>query len=202
LRSLRRARAPVVLLTAMAAMLLLLTVLAPPAPGQPGDELNLQYDDPQPSESPSMLGQLVRVLVSLSLIIGLALTLIRVFGRRVTRLPASGWLNVIDQVALAPNKGLYLTEIAGKYYVLGVTDHQITKVTEVDNPELMPELQVPAMGGTIPEWNWWKRLLSRFGGTKGPNPLEFHTLMEGQLERMRRDFHPIVSEARRARDYR
>jgi len=195
-------RPPQRLILLMVITIIILTAVVLPAVGQgTKDELNLRYDDPQPSNNPSMLGQLVQVVISLSLILGLALVLIRVFGRRATRMTAAGWMNVIDQVALAPNKGLYLTKIAGKYYVLGVTDHQITKVTEVDNPEFLPEFEPPLNGTGLPEWNWWKRLLLRLGRGKDPNRQEFHTVMEGQLERLR-DLHPLSPDIRRLRDYR
>lgn len=163
--------------------------------------LSLEEDSPVPAETPSMLGQLVRLVVSLSLIVGLALVLIRVFAKRAVRLPAAGWMNVVDQVALAPNKGLYLTEIAGKYYVLGVTDHQITKIAEIDNPEVLTGLRSSGPAGPVlPDWSWWKRLWPGTREAHPGQPPEFHKVMEEQLKRTRELRFPGTGE-KRLEDY-
>lgn len=90
-----------------------------------------EYQDPVQVAAPSMGSLLLRLVLSLIIVIGLALLVIKFFQRQVSHSGTGRWIRILDQVVIGSNRALILVEIAGKIYVLGVTDHNITKLLEV-----------------------------------------------------------------------
>jgi flagellar protein FliO/FliZ len=96
------------------------------AAGQPLGDLQ-PYQVPAPVvPSINMGGLILQLVFSLVIVIGLALILIKFMQKNTMLSKQSAWARVVDQVSLGPNKVLVLTEIFGKVYVLGVTEHSIT----------------------------------------------------------------------------
>jgi flagellar protein FliO/FliZ len=95
------------------------------AAGQPlGD---LQYQGPEQQVAPFNIGgALLQLVLSLVVVIGLAIILVKFLQKSNALSRHSAWARVVDQVYVGPNKMLVLAEIFGKVYVLGVTDHGIT----------------------------------------------------------------------------
>ncbi|MGB9792785.1 MAG: FliO/MopB family protein [Thermacetogeniaceae bacterium] len=73
----------------------------------------------------------MRLVVSLTVVIGLAFVVIKYLQKRTMITQTGRWIRVIDQVGIGPNKALLLTEIAGRLFVLGVTDHSISNLMEI-----------------------------------------------------------------------
>ena len=112
------------------------------AAGQPlGD---LQYKEPTTTPvTPINTGAvLLQLVISLAVVIGLALILIKFLQRNTLLSRQSAWARIVDQVNVGPNKMLVLAEIFGKVYVLGVTDHGITALLGEDDIDLSQVRQV------------------------------------------------------------
>ena len=93
------------------------------AAGQPlGD---LQYTPTQIAPI-NIGGVLLQLVLSLAVVIGLALILVKFLQKNNLLARQSAWARIVDQVSVGPNKMLVLAEIFGKVYVLGVTEHSIT----------------------------------------------------------------------------
>ena len=83
---------------------------------------------------------LIGTIVVFLIILIIALYLIKKLNRYSVRAMQSPWARVLDRQVLNGNQVLYLVEIAGKIQVLGVTDHHISKVEEINDPEIAAEI--------------------------------------------------------------
>jgi len=101
-----------------------------------GNVGNLTYPDPTPVAAPSIGGALLRLLICLIIVIGLVIVLVKFLQRNPMLNKQNSWARVIDQIVIAPNKTLVLTEIFGKIYILGITDHNITQLLEEKDIDL------------------------------------------------------------------
>lgn len=117
------------------------TVTAPSVYAVTG-ELNLdQAAAPQVTEPPSMFWLFIKLVISLAVIVGLTYLTVKVLRRKLTYSSAGEFIRVLDQHAFAMNKGVYITEVAGRVYVLGVTDHNIAILSEVDDAQMIADLR-------------------------------------------------------------
>ena len=83
---------------------------------------------------------LIGTIVVFLIILIIALWLIKRLNRYSVRNMESPWARVLDRQVLYGSQVLYLVEIAGKIQVLGVTDHHISKVEEINDPEIAAEI--------------------------------------------------------------
>ncbi|NLM20970.1 MAG: flagellar biosynthetic protein FliO [Peptococcaceae bacterium] len=83
---------------------------------------------------------LIGTIVVFLIILVVALWLIKRVNRFAVRNIDSPWVRVLDRQVLHGQQTLYLVEIAGKIQVLGGTDHHITKVAEINDPEIVAEI--------------------------------------------------------------
>jgi len=104
-------------------------------------ELNLDnIEEPQASPMPSMAVLFIKLVLSLLIIVGLAYLTMR-FLRKSMKVSSRGeTISVLDQYAFSMNKGIYITQIAGKVYVLGVTDQNISLISEITDEEVIGEM--------------------------------------------------------------
>ncbi|NMA68390.1 MAG: flagellar biosynthetic protein FliO [Desulfitobacterium sp.] len=106
---------------------------------------NAPYRPPEVSSTPgteltTFNGGLVITVLILFLILVLALWVIRKMNGITYRGMHAPWARVLDRQMLTSNQSLYLVEIAGKLQVLAATDHQITKIQEINDPEQALEI--------------------------------------------------------------
>jgi flagellar protein FliO/FliZ len=103
------------------------------------DSLNKQIDKPEPTDvkAPSLIWNLVKLILVLGVIVAAAWAIIRLFGKQVHARVQGSWLHVVDEVALGTNRGIVLCEIGGRLYALGVTDGQISVLSKLINPQLL-----------------------------------------------------------------
>ncbi|MEN6389699.1 MAG: flagellar biosynthetic protein FliO [Syntrophomonas sp.] len=152
---------------------------------------NQEYDKTQaPVAQPTSLWwEGIKIIIVLGLIVAAAWTVIRVFNRQARRRLQGNWLHVVDEVMLGQNRGIVLCEVGQKLYALGVTDHNITCLFEIDNPQVMKEISQQALEGfPQEETNPWIKAVSNFvDRRRAPvqKQEEFHQLMEEQIKRMR-----------------
>jgi len=79
------------------------------------------------------------VLVFLLILI-VSLWVIRRLNRASVRNLNAPWARVLDRQMLGGQQSLYLVEIAGQLQVLGGSDHQLLKISEINDPEIAAEI--------------------------------------------------------------
>lgn len=161
----------------------------------PSQPLELpEYKEPLATTTPGVGSLVLRITVALGVIVFLSYAVFRFISRQL-KVSSSRWIKVVDQVAVGPNRGLFLVDVAGKLLALGITDHQITKLLEIDDPELIHQIreiatglpEKPSMG--IREWLQGKRLEQAGGKIEEEEyfaPRDFHRLVQKSLQRLRR----------------
>lgn len=110
------------------------------AAAQPGDYLSYQEPKPAGTSWFSTIAYIFSLLVTFVVVIGLAYFTSRFVGQKVGKTAVSGDNKVVYTLPLGPNRGVYVVEIAGKFLVLGVTDHNINLLQEINDPEQAEKL--------------------------------------------------------------
>jgi flagellar protein FliO/FliZ len=102
---------------------------------------------------------LLKVTLALALVCLLAYVALRLL-RRLSGLgggAGSGALRIIERCPLSPRQTLWLVEVAGRYFLLGATDQQVTRLAELEPGTIPPPPERPSL----------RELLSR---KKDPDP--------------------------------
>lgn len=96
---------------------------------------NTQYD----------LGMLIRFILSLLLVVG-AIYLIYFLLKKKYKLDtvSSNFIRILLSQSLAPGKLLQVIELAGKCFVLGITNENISLITEINDKETIDQLKIHA----------------------------------------------------------
>lgn len=105
----------------------------------------LKYQEPQPPVASSTLSTFVYIIslvVTFTVVIALAYITSKFLGQKMGKLHSTGDNRVINTLPLGPNKAVYTVEIAGKFLILGVTEHSINLLHEVTTPEEIEKLKV------------------------------------------------------------
>lgn len=83
---------------------------------------------------------LAGTLIVFILILLISLWVIRRLNRNTLRGMNAPWARVLDRQLLGGQQILYLVEVAGKLQILAGSDHYLTKLTEIEDPELAAEI--------------------------------------------------------------
>ncbi len=83
----------------------------------------------------NMGSTLFYIVVMVAVLIG-AYVMTKYFSKKTRRMMKSQHISVLDRMALAKDKSLYLTEIGGKCYLIGVTNQTINTLGEIDKEAL------------------------------------------------------------------
>lgn len=139
---------------------------------------------------PNLAWETVKLMLILGVIIAAAWFIVRIFSKQARRRLQGTWLHVVDEVMLGQNRGIVLCEVAQRLYALGVTDHNITLLFEIDNPQVLKEIsQIPLTAGEdLADANPLKKIVNQWiSGSSGPQKSsdEFHRLMEEQVGRIK-----------------
>lgn len=147
---------------------------------------NQQVED---TKAPNLFWNFVKLIFILALIVGAAWSIIRLFGSKASSRLQGTWIHVVDEVMLGQNRGIVLCEVGEKVYAVGVTDHNVTVLFEIDNPKLLEEISQSNI--TIVEteagfnWNQWRESFINFfkpGKSRSRVPNNFHLLIEQQAK--------------------
>ena len=125
------------------------------------------YQDPVQTSAPNMGAILLRVVLSLLVVILLAFLAIKFFQRQTPLTRAGRWMRILDQVMIGQNRALLLAEIAGNIYVLGVTDHNIIKLLEIDDPSQVALFTAEDLESKESPSALWKKCLERYLTNRG-----------------------------------
>jgi flagellar protein FliO/FliZ len=94
----------------------------------------LQYQEPKPavySSGLSTITYIFSLLITFAIVIGLAYFASRFLGQKMGGKLAIGNHKIIATLPMGSNRGVYIVEVAGKFLVLGVTDHSINVLQEI-----------------------------------------------------------------------
>ena len=94
----------------------------------------LQYQEPKPavySSGLSTLTYIFSLLLTFAIVIGLAYFASRFVGQKMRNKLAVGNHKIVATLPLGTNRAVYIVEIAGKFLILGVTDHTINVLQEI-----------------------------------------------------------------------
>ncbi len=112
----------------------------------------LQYQEPRAASFSSGLSTITYVfslLVTFAIVLGLAYFSSRFLGQRMGNRLANGDQKIVATLPLGTNRAVYVVDIAGKYLVLGVTDHTINVLQEITDPVEIEKLKLQQI--SIPE---------------------------------------------------
>jgi flagellar biosynthetic protein FliO len=101
-------------------------------------------EDKQKSEPVSLLSSALRMVTTLSLVLGLIFLLFFGFKKYVLKNTAFGGgklVQVLSTNFLAPKKNIALVEVAGEILVLGVSDQNISLLTSIREPDRIEEIK-------------------------------------------------------------
>lgn len=187
--SLRQRYTAILVLTFVLVAILNLNVLAV----QDFGDVQKAIDNQQVENTgaPNLFLNFVKLIFILALIVGAAWSIIRLFGSKASGRLQGTWIQVVDEVMLGQNRGIVLCEVGEKVYAVGVTDHNITVLFEIDNPKLLEEISKSniAVVETEATFNWsqWKEALSNLFKPKksiSRVPDNFHLLIEQESRRL------------------
>lgn len=185
--SLRRRYTAILVLTLLLILILALNVLAVQDFGDVQKAIdNQQVED---TKAPSLFWNFVKLIFILALIVGAAWSIIRIFGSKASSRLQGTWIHVVDEVMLGQNRGIVLCEVGEKVYAVGITDHNVTVLFEIDNPKLLQEISQSNITVVETEagfnWNQWKETffnIFKSSKTKNKIPNNFHALIEQQTK--------------------
>lgn len=187
--SLRQRYTAILVLTFVLVAILNLNVLAV----QEFSDVQKAIDNQQVenTRAPNLFLNFVKLIFILALIVGAAWSIIRLFGNKTKGKLQGTWIQVVDEIMLGQNRGIVLCEVGEKVYAIGVTDHNITVLFEIDNPKLLEEISKSniAVVDTEAAFNWsqLKEALNKLFKTRKSMsrvPNNFHLLIEQQSQRL------------------
>lgn len=103
-------------------------------------KVEMSYEEPHEVETPNVFWMIVQMILALGLILFLAWGLIRFFGGNLRGRLQGRYIRVLDEVTLGPNRGMVVIEVGGKAFLVGVTDHQISMLGELDDSQMIEDM--------------------------------------------------------------
>jgi len=138
-----------------------------PVPSSPKPELTpfqqrlAEAATPTETNAVSVSSALIRVVVALLIVVGVVAGLAYGFRRMSPRFlnTSDGVVRVLAQVPLGPSQFLSVVDIAGTVVVLGVTDHNVTALSEIEDAAVANRLRQNAssrlltpLPGSFKQW--------------------------------------------------
>lgn len=143
---------------------------------------NPSVTTPAAAETFSWTGLIVTVLLFL-LILFVALWMIKRLNRYSVRNMQSPWVRILDRQTLGGQQVLYLVEIAGHIQVVGATDHHMTKLAEINEPEVVAEILEEIANRPEEKLDKWMTSLRRSfqrKSSKDSFSMELEQLLKGE----------------------
>jgi len=141
----------------------------------------------------SIVGNLIWVIVSLIIVIGLIVFVIKFMAGRSRIWGANRSLRSLGGVALGQNKSLQVVDIAGQLYIVGVGE-DVRLLDKIEDPEQaeaiiqLLEHPSPPMWNTAAALSFMNRLRSRTAGgnVQETSPIgddDFRSMLQNKLQR-------------------
>ncbi|WP_378951845.1 flagellar biosynthetic protein FliO [Pelosinus sp. sgz500959] len=148
----------------------------------------LQYQESKPgaySSGLSTLAYVFSLLVTFAIVIGLAYFASRFLGEKMGSKLAMGNQKIIATLPMGANRAIYVVEIAGKFLIVGVTDHSINVLQEITDPVEIEKMQAEkVLSPEIPFDKVFQRQLASLQrlSPKFPNVFNTHQSNEEKHE--------------------
>ena len=113
----------------------------------------------------NMGSTLFYVVVMVAVLIG-AYVLTKWFSKKSRRMVKSRHICVLDRMALAKDKSLYLTEVGGKCLLIGVTNQNISTLGEIDKDALAESFESSKASSGAGEAGFFGKATSFFSNAK------------------------------------
>jgi len=132
---------------------------APPSQGQPAlQDAAWPPGSDSPSQGSNFLGHLQKTLLVLALLSLLIWGILRLIAPRMAgmaglaRAPGSHrkLLNILERHSLGPGRGLMVVEVAGRHLLVGMTEHGVQTLAELDAEEVRLAQQAPLTADPAP----------------------------------------------------
>jgi len=106
--------------------------------------------DPKPTEVSwiSTLAYIISLFAVFAFVVVMAYVASRLLSQRFGQGMANGSSRVMEHLPLGPNRSVCIVEMAGRMFLLGVTEHSITMLSEIDDAEEIERLRRDALGRT------------------------------------------------------
>lgn len=127
-------------------LLFILIIIAPLTLAADGTGEYLKVQEPQ-AASPSGLSvfaYVLSLLFTFGVVLALAYFASKFWGGKLNQFTRNNNNKVLRTLSLGPHRAVYVVEIVGEYFVLGVTDHNITLLHKVTSQEQIEQLKAPA----------------------------------------------------------
>jgi flagellar protein FliO/FliZ len=125
---------------------------------------------------------LIGTFVVFLLILIVSLWIIRRLNRASFRSMSAPWARVLDRQVLGGQQCLYLVEIAGQLQVLGGTDHNLLKISEINDPDVAAEILAEIAARPVEKAEGWSKniqiLRRKISYRKEPFSDELERLLE------------------------
>ena len=107
--------------------------------------------DPKPSQMSwwSTLAYLISLVAVFAFVVVMAYFASKFLSGRFQNRTASAGGRLLEHLALGPNKSVCVVDIADKLLLIGVTDQQITRLGEIEDPEEIDRLRRQAVAQPV-----------------------------------------------------
>lgn len=87
---------------------------------------------------------LIGAIIAIAFILYLSYLFSKFMAKRVGNISNSGNIKICERVALGQDKGLVVTHICGKYYLLGISNNNISMLKELEEytPPEVPQTNI------------------------------------------------------------
>lgn len=111
----------------------------------PGGGYLSGYEEAEPKPTAvswwSTLAYLISLLAVFAVVVIMAYFTAKFIGGRFNARMATGGGRVLENLPLGPNRSVCIVEIAGRVFLLGVTDGSITLLSEITDTEMIGDLR-------------------------------------------------------------
>lgn len=113
----------------------------------------LKYQEPQPTTSSwlSTTSYIISLLITFAVVLGLAYLTSRFLAKKMTGIRENPNSKIYTSLPLGPNRAIHVVEIAGKFLVLGVTEQNITLLSEITSLSEIEQLKSMNDASVSPE---------------------------------------------------
>jgi flagellar protein FliO/FliZ len=104
----------------------------------------LKYKESKPVTSSSWLSTIAYIftlVLTFGFVIGLAYFASRFLGHKFGTLSPAGDNKVLKTIPLGQSRAIYVVEVAGKFLIMGVTDHNINLLQEITSAEEIEKIK-------------------------------------------------------------
>lgn len=152
------------------------------------NELNKQQTNQTYSDGKIWL-DFLKLIAVLGLIVLVAWSIIKIFGQQISNRTQGTWISVVDEVTLGPSRGIVICEVGEKLYAIGITDHNINLLFEINNPKLLEEISLNQSSDdiTATKNKDIRAYITKLFSGKKPltsNKQDFRMLMDEQFNRL------------------